>query len=72
MDGRRAHQLHLIANSADQRLTTEQRSKRDEIELAISTLRDRKEKMAKEVYYRELEALLLQMARLYEESEAAK
>ena len=72
VDGRRAHQLHLISNSADQRLTTEQRTKRDEVELAISGLRDRKEKMAKEAYYRELEGLLLQMAKLYEESEAAK
>jgi hypothetical protein len=72
VDGRRAHQVHLISNAADQKLTTEQRAKRDELELAISTLRDRKEKTEKAEYYRELEKLLLQMARLYEESEAAK
>jgi hypothetical protein len=72
VDGRRAHQAHLISNAADQKLTPEQRTKRDEIELAISTLRDRKEKMPKQEYYRELEKLLLQIARLYEESEAAK
>lgn len=72
VDGRRAHQVHLISNAADQKLTTEQRAKRDELELAIATLRDRKEKMEKDEYYRDLEKLLLQMARLYEESEAAK
>ena len=71
VDGRRAHQVHLISNASDQKLTPEQRAKRDEIELAISALRDRKEKMAKEEYYQELERLLLQMARLYQESEAA-
>jgi hypothetical protein len=71
-DGRRAHQVHLISNAADQRLTAEQRAKRDELETQINTLRDRKGKMAKDAYYRELEGLLLQMARLYEESEANK
>src|SRR4051812_20041348 len=70
VDGRRAHQAHLISNSVDQRLTTEQRAKRDELELKISDLRDRKEKVEKDAYYRELEGLLLQMARLYQESEA--
>lgn len=71
-DGRRAHRVHLISNAADQRLTAEQRSKRDELETAINNLRDRKGKMPKNDYYRELEGLLLQMARVYEESEANK
>jgi len=44
----------------------------DELETAINTLRDRKGKMPKDQYYRELEGLLLQMARVYEESEANK
>jgi hypothetical protein len=72
VDGRRAHQIHLIPNAADQKLTPAQRTRRDQIELAISDLRDRKEKIAKDAYYRELEALLLQMARLYQESEETK
>jgi hypothetical protein len=71
-DGRRAHQVHLISNAADQKLTAEQRAKRDELELAIDALRDRKAKMAKDEYYRQLEGLLLQMAHLYEDSEANK
>jgi len=71
-DGRRAHQIHLISNAADQRLTAEQRARRDELETQINNLRDRKGKIAKDAYYRELEGLLLQMARLYEESEANK
>jgi len=71
-DGRRAQQVHLISNAADQRLTAEQRAKRDELELAIDALHDRKAKMPKDDYYRELEGLLLKLARLYEESEAHK
>jgi hypothetical protein len=71
-DGRRAHQIHLISNAADQKLTAEQRAKRDELETQINNLRDRKGKMAKDAYYRELEGLLLQMARLYEESDTDK
>lgn len=71
-DGRRAHQAHLISNSSDQNLSAEQRAKRDELELAIGALRDRKEKMNSAAYYRELEGLLLEMARLYQQSEVAK
>jgi len=72
VDGRRARQIHLISNAADQKLTAAQRAKRDEIELAISNLRDRKAKMPKDNYYRELEFLLLQMSRLYNESEGTQ
>lgn len=68
-DGRRAHQVHLISNAADQRLSADQRAKRDELEAAIETLRERKTKMAKDAYYRELERLLLEIARVYEQSE---
>ena len=53
-------------------MTAKQRAKRDELETAINNLRDRKGKMPKNDYYRELEGLLLQMARVYEESEANK
>jgi hypothetical protein len=72
VDGRRAHQVHLISNAADQKLSPEQRAKRDELETAISNLRDRKAQMQKDAYYHELESLLLQMARLYQESDEAK
>lgn len=72
VDGRHAHQIHLIPNAADKNLTPEQRAKRDQLELSISNLRDRKTSMRKEDYYRDLESLLLQMAHLYQESEETK
>jgi hypothetical protein len=69
VDGRRAQQVHLISNAADQRLSTEARARRDDLELRLASLRDRKNTTPKEEYYRELEGLLLEIARIYEASE---
>lgn len=69
VDGRRAHQIHLISNAEDLKLSPAEVARRDELELAISTLRDKKANMPKDAYYSELESLLVEMARLYEASE---
>lgn len=72
VDGRRAHQMHLISNAEDRDLPPQARLKRDELEMKIAALRDRKTSMEKEAYYKELEPLLIELARLYEGSEAVK
>ena len=41
------------------------RARRDKLELAVARLRDNKVKLAEDAYYARLEALLLQLARLY-------
>src|SRR6185369_3085924 len=69
LDGVRAHQFHLIRNDAERNLPAALRSKRDEIELAVAKLRESKSQMDEEEYYRSLEKLLLEMARLYESIE---
>lgn len=69
VDGRRAHQLHLVPNDADRRLSAEARARRDELELEIAKLRDEKEKLPEADYYNKLEALVLEIARIYEASE---
>ena len=46
------------------------RAKRDGLELAISRLRDTKSQRPEEEYYRELEVLMLELARLYEATNA--
>lgn len=66
VDGVRAHQLHLLRNDAEKRLPAEVRARRDQLELAIAKLRDRKAQMKEDEYYRQLEPLLLDIARLYE------
>jgi hypothetical protein len=67
LDGLRAHQFHLVRSEAEQRLPAAVRARRDELELAIARLRETKPNLAEEEYYRRLEALLIQMAHLYEE-----
>jgi hypothetical protein len=65
LDGTRARQFHLIKSEAEQKLTVEQRARRDELELSIETLRGEKAKLGDEEYYRRLETLLLELARVY-------
>lgn len=66
LDGPRAHQFHLVRSPAEQQLTPEVRARRDQLELQISALREKKEKVKEEKYYQELEKLLLELAALYE------
>jgi hypothetical protein len=66
LDGFRAHQFHLIRSEAERKLPAETRARRDVIEFSISKLRDTKRGLPEEVYYEKLEALLLELARLYE------
>ena len=65
-DGTRAHQFHLVRSTAEQQLSTDARTRRDQIELQLSALRGRKEKMNEEKYFEELEKLLLELARIYD------
>ncbi len=66
LDGTRAAQLHLVRSAEDLSLSTEQRTRRDQLELEIARLRERKEGLAADAYYLELERLLRELARLYE------
>ena len=66
LDGQRAHQLALVRSPAERLLSPETRAKRDALEQSVTQLRDRKPKLAEDEYYRQLEALLLELAHLYE------
>ena len=65
-DGRRAHQFVLVRSEQERKLPASVRAKRDELELAIGKLRDRKTKLPEPEYYHLLEPLLLDLARLYQ------
>lgn len=65
LDGTRARQFHLVRSDAEARLTPEQRARRDELELAVEALRETKAKVPEADYYRELERLMLELARVY-------
>jgi hypothetical protein len=58
LDGMRANQWHLVRSAADQKLTPEQRTRRDDLELKIARLRQQKASLEEEDYYRQLEKLL--------------
>jgi len=62
-DGLRAHQWHLVRNAGDQALTAGQRQQRDELELQIARLRQRKTQMNEDEYYNALEKLLLSLSK---------
>jgi hypothetical protein len=70
LDGLRAHQFHLIRSGDDLKLSPEVRVRRGELEVALSKLRESKKQRSEEDYYARLEALLLELARLYEPASA--
>ena len=65
-DGPRAHQFHLVRSEAEQQLSPEARARRDELEMQLSVLREKKPKMNEEKYFQELEKLLLELAAVYD------
>jgi hypothetical protein len=65
-DGVRAHQMFLVRGEAEQQLPPQVRARRDELEQKLSALRLRKSKMNEDDYYHQLEALMVENARIYE------
>lgn len=66
-DGLRASQLHLIRSTREERLSPAARARRDELEQELARLRERKTELAEDEYFKLLEPLLVEMARLYED-----
>jgi hypothetical protein len=72
VDGRLAHRFHLVRSDSEQQLSPETRKLRDQLEQAVIQLRDRKQSFEDEdVYYAQLEELLVQLAKAYESSAVA-
>ncbi len=65
LDGARAHQWHLVRSLDEENLDSVTLARRNEIESSVTRLRDRKAELPEEVYYKQLETLLLDMARIY-------
>ena len=66
LDGLRAHQFHLIRSEPERNMPPELRARRDQLELSIARLRETKAEVTSNEYYRRLEPILLDLARLYE------
>jgi hypothetical protein len=71
LDGFRAHQFCLVRNEQEQNEPPALRARRDELELAIARLRETKSKLDEDEYYRQLEALALELAKLADQPPAS-
>jgi hypothetical protein len=70
LDGLRAHQLHLLRSPQEQAMPPALRARRDELERKIEALRESKDESASpDDYYAGLEPLVIELARLYAETE---
>jgi hypothetical protein len=69
VDGARAHQWHLLMSPAELALSPEVRAKRNDLELQIEALRNKKPILTESEYYAQLDALMLSLARLYHSSD---
>lgn len=72
VDGLRAHQFHLVRSPDERQMPPHLRRKRDQLELAVIRLRDRKAELPKDAYYQQLEALLVPLAELYQQAESLR
>ena len=64
-DGIRAHQIHLILNDREQRMSPELRRRRDQLERSAAALRSKKDAIPEDEYYAQLETIMTELARLY-------
>ncbi len=69
LDGHRAHQWHLIPRAEERRFPDELRRRRNELELAVLQLRDQKASLEEAEYFTQLETLLVELARLYQQAD---
>lgn len=71
LDGKQARRWHLIRSAAERSLTPEQRAERDRLEAELEKLRNRKPEFSEVEYLRQLEEILLPLARLYEQADGS-
>ena len=64
-DGFRAHQIALIPSEPEQRLSPEERLRRDRLEAELEALRKQKSDLPEELYYEKLESIFLKLGKIY-------
>jgi hypothetical protein len=66
LDGLLARQTHLLRTQQELQLSSEQRAERDRLEQEIEQLRGKKSHLREDEYYQQLEALMVELAKIYE------
>jgi hypothetical protein len=69
LDGLRASQFHLVRSKRERQLPTAARQERDTLEQQLASLRGQKAELPEDDYYRQIEPILLALARLYEQND---
>lgn len=69
LDGYRAHQFCLIHSDEEMKIDPALRAQRDMLELEVMKLRDSKETLSEDEYFSKLETLLLDIAKIYEQTD---
>jgi len=64
LDGIRAQQFVLVRSAQEMKLAPDVRARRDELELAVGKLRDEKTTLGDDEYYKQLEPLLTELAKI--------
>jgi len=72
LDGYRAHQLHLVPSASEAQMSADLRAQRDLLELQVMQLRDSRESLSEADYFAQLETLLYEIARIYEQTDQAR
>ena len=72
LDGYRAHQFYLIYSEAENRMPPQLRAERDRLELEVIKLRDGKEALSEDQYFLQLEKLLYDIAKIYEQADGTE
>ena len=71
-DGLRANQFHLVRNPREQKMPVEIRQRRDQLEREIERLRQTKKNLNETDYYEQLEEILVELAKLYQQFEQSE
>lgn len=68
LDGYRAHQIHLLYSQDETAMSPDLRARRDQLELQVMELRDKRATLAEQEYFSQLEPLLREIAQIYEQT----
>ena len=66
IDGQRAGNVWLVLSPQERQLSREQRQQRDQLEAELEQLKQKKDQQSETEYLQQLEAILLQLSRLYQ------
>jgi hypothetical protein len=69
MDGYRAHQFCLLYSPVEDKMPVELRTRRDQLELQVVTLRESRDKLSEDEYLTKLEPLLVEIAKVYQQTD---